>query len=251
MERYDFQEARKAPRRRRSFDPLWNVLAIILLILNLCVLVIVLTIFANPSSAWNPFPPPTLVPLPEMPTATSTLRIQLEPSWTPTIGVPTETATPRPTNTPLVTATPFELLPSSTPTVGATVTPGGYAFEPLDGSPSAIPGTSFHPELGCDWIGVAGQVLGMNDEPVRFIIVHLGGTLEGQTVDSLIATGMATAYGPAGYEFIIANRLVATNDSLWIQLEDVQGLPLSDKIYFDTFDNCDQNLVIIYMKQVK
>jgi hypothetical protein len=34
-------------------------------------------------------------------------------------------------------------------------------------------------------------------------------------------------------------------------LEDVQGLPMSDRIYFDTIADCNQNLVIIYLRQVR
>ena len=252
MDHFDIIDARKAPRRkRRRFDLVWNLLAIALLVMTLCVGAVVATIFMNPSSAWNPFPPPTRVPIPEWPTPTNTLKMTLEPSWTPTIGVPTQTFTPRPTNTPLVTATPFDLPPSSTPTVGATLTPGGFAFELNDGSPSWISSASFHPDLGCDWTGVAGQVLGINGEPVRSQFIHMGGSVEGQLINLLTITGSAPSYGLAGYEFTIANRLVATNDTLWIQLEDVQGLPMSDRIYFDTIADCNQNLVIIYLRQVR
>jgi hypothetical protein len=62
---------------------------------------------------------------------------------------------------------------------------------------------------------------------------------------------MAPAYGPAGFEFIIANRLLGTTGTVWIQLEDVQGLPMSDRIFFNTYGDCNQNLVVIYLQQVR
>ncbi len=38
---------------------------------------------------------------------------------------------------------------------------------------------------------------------------------------------------------------------LWVQLLNQSGGPLSDKVYFDTYDNCDQNLIIIDFVQVR
>ncbi len=250
MDAFDKVDARRAPRRRGGFNLVWNVLAAILLMMTLCVVLIVFAIYVNPNSTWNPFPPPTLYPTPALPTATSTLRMTLEPSWTPTVAIPTQTETPAPTNTPLVTATPISLPASETPS-GPTATPGDFAFVLMDGSPSAIPGDAFHPELGCEWVGVAGQVLGLNGEPIPSQFIHLGGSLEGDTVSRLTITGSAPAYGPAGFEFIIANRLVGTTGTLWIQMEDVQGLPMSERIYFDTYADCERNLVLINLQQVR
>jgi hypothetical protein len=250
MDDFDKVDARRAPRRRRGVNLVWNLLAAILLVMTLCVVLIVLTIYVNPNSAWNPFPPPTLYPTPALPTATSTLRMTLEPSWTPTAAIPTQTQTPAPTNTPLVTATSESLLASETPS-GPTATPGDFAFALMDGSPSAIRGDAFHPELGCEWVGVAGQVLGLNGEAIRSQFIHLGGSLEGDSISLLTITGSAPSYGLAGFEFIIANRLVGTTQTLWIQLEDVQGLPMSDRIYFDTYADCERNLVVIYLQQVR
>ena len=73
---------------------------------------------------------------------------------------------------------------------------------------------------------------------------------EGDTVDKLVMTGLADEYGQGGFEFILANNLVATSGTLWIQLLDQQNLPISDRIYFDTFDDCEKNLIIIYFDQV-
>ena len=250
MDVFDKVDARRTPRRRRGANLVWNILAAILLLMTACVVLVVLSIYVNPNSAWNPFPPPTLYPSPVLPSATSTLRMTLEPSWTPTVVIPTRTQTPAPTNTPLVTPT-VESLPATETPSGPTSTPGDFAFALMDGSPSAIRGDTFHPELGCEWIGVAGQVVDLSGEAVRSQFIHLGGTVEGETISRLTITGSAPAYGLAGYEFIIANRLVGTTQTLWIQLEDVQGLPMSERIYFDTYADCERNLVVIYLQQVR
>ena len=44
---------------------------------------------------------------------------------------------------------------------------------------------------------------------------------------------------------------MGTTSTLWIQLEDVQGLPMSERIYFDTYADCEHNLVVIYLQQVR
>jgi hypothetical protein len=64
-------------------------------------------------------------------------------------------------------------------------------------------------------------------------------------------TGWAPQYGAGGFEFTLADKLFASNDALWIQLLDQQNLPLSDRVYFDTYDDCKKNLIIIYFEQVK
>jgi len=36
-----------------------------------------------------------------------------------------------------------------------------------------------------------------------------------------------------------------------VQLLDQAGLPMSNQIYFDTYEECDKSTIIIYFKQVK
>jgi hypothetical protein len=70
-------------------------------------------------------------------------------------------------------------------------------------------------------------------------------------VDNLVMTGLAPQYGLGGFEFTLADKPVASNGTLWIQLLDQQNLALSDRVYFDTFDDCQKNLIIIYFNQVR
>ncbi len=244
-----FEEKPATPRRKRSFDMVWNILTVIVLLCVLCTGGAYLSVFASPSGGLNPWPPATEIIIPTLaPTFTPTVtpRFTLQPSWTPTPIEVLPTNTPRPTNTPLITDTPIGFQASKTPT------PGGFTFVVQRGSPSAISGEGFHPGVGCGWMGVAGQATSLNGSPVIGLFVQMGGSLGGQTIDTKLSmTGTAVQYGQGGFEFTIADEPTASSGTLWIQLLDQQNLPLSDKIYFNTYAECEKNLIIIYFAQVK
>jgi hypothetical protein len=101
-------------------------------------------------------------------------------------------------------------------------------------------------------MGVAGQVLNMSGAPISTgIIVKLGGVLDGNPKDINSLSGTATQYGDAGYEIVLASKPIASSGTLWAQLLDQAGLPLSGQVYFDTYDSCDKNLVFINFRQVR
>jgi hypothetical protein len=163
----------------------------------------------------------------------------------------------RPTFTPMPTSTLFTIAtatpsPTVTITPTATIPPGGYPFELQKGSPIAI-ANIYHPELACNWMGVGGQVVDMSGAPVTGLIVRLGGDLPGVKFPEVFMslTGVALNYGRSGYEFTLANEPIASNDSLWIQLLDQAGVPISEKVFFDTYKSCDKNLIIINFNKVK
>jgi hypothetical protein len=248
MDSFDYIDERETKPRSRS-GMIWNILTIATLLGVVCIAAVFLLFFINPYTSLNPYPPPTLLPTISYPTPTNTPRVQFEPTWTPTINVPRPTVTERPTSTPFLTETPIGL-PSATP--GPTLTPGGFAFIPQAGSPVAIPGAGFHPEAGCNWMGVGGQVTNLNGEPLVNLYIQLGGTLEGQLYEiKTTLTGTAQQYGDGGFEFTIADRTIASQGTLWVQIVDQQFLPLSDKLYFDTYSECEKNLIIIFFNQVK
>jgi hypothetical protein len=199
---------------------------------------------------FNPYKPPTHIPTIALPTSTVTAVIQLDPTWTPTASSePSASPSPRPTNTPLFTDTPTATVAVETPQ--ATLTPGGMSFVLQQGSPKAI-SNIYDLSAGCDWMGVGGQALDMTGAPVVGLIVQLGGTLEGKSFDNVISmTGTALQLGPGGFIFQLADQPIASQGTLWVQLLDQQLLPLSDKIIFDTYADCGQNLIVIQFKQVK
>jgi hypothetical protein len=254
------EEDEEAPDRT---DLVWNIATIVILVITLCIGILFLTVLMNPSAGFNPFPPPTLPVANELDTLTPTPKQILPPTWTitPTITpIPTETITPEPSATPLpVSDTP-------TPEGGdAEAAEGGQdevieeslesdmPFVLHDGNPQYIPNL-YHAELDCNWMGIGGQVLSLNGAPVTGVVVRLGGQLAGQNVDLVTVSGIATKYGPAGYEFDLTELVegpTASSHSMWVQLLDQAGLPMSSQIYFDTYEECDKSTIIIYFKQVK
>jgi hypothetical protein len=244
-------------RRRRSYDGLFNLLTILLLAGALVVAGISLLIYLNPQSALNPFKLPPIPTLAQIPTAT---RTQIAPTATATI---TSTATPfptlRPSSTPLPTDTPFTVLtltPPAPQAPTATVTRrlAGFPFVVAGNGPQALPNIA-SPELGCNWMGVGGEIRDLSGAPKTQVIIVLGGTLSGNLVDpsgqKYSLSGVAPKYGVAGYEFVLADKPVASRQTLWIQLLDQNEAPISDKIYFDTFDDCNRNLIFLSFKQVR
>jgi heme/copper-type cytochrome/quinol oxidase subunit 2 len=250
MDAYEISEAKGPQRRKKSSGKVWNILTIVVLVTLLCVMSFFILIFVDPNSSLNPFPPPTLNPADYTPTVTVTPKYTLIPSWTPTDVLIQATNTQIPSNTPVVTIKVVES-PTSAPPLATGIT-GSFAFEVQLGSPSAIAGTDFHPDAGCNWMGVAGQATSLNGEAVKGLFVQLGGSMPGESImDNLVMTGMAPQYGLGGFEFTLADKLIASEGTLWIQLLDQQNLPLSDRVYFNTYDDCQKNLVIIYFTQVR
>jgi hypothetical protein len=251
MKKYDYDNL--PPARGSGFN-IWTVLSVLIVLLTVCVVSIFLIIYSNPYSSLNIFPPPTMPPKAQLPSATPTdIVYELPPTWTPTFTpVPSVTWTPIPSATLLPTPTPITITPSPTSSpLPPTPPTGGYPFEVRKGNPKAIPNI-YHPELDCKWMGVGGQVIDMSTAPVIGLIVRLGGELPGITIpeNTMSLTGLALSYGRSGYEFKLADLPISSKGLLWLQLLNQSGGPLSDKIYFDTYDNCDQNLIIIDFVQV-
>jgi len=250
MDSFELIDTQEPQQKKKPSALVWNVLTIVVLVTILCVISVFFLIFVNPYSSFNPFPPPTLYPSMVPPTMTVTPRFTLIPSWTPTNFVAVETNTPAAIILPASTA----IAPGSTAAMQiiSTAPAGGFSFVLRQGSPSAIDGKTFHPDTDCNWSGVAGQATSLSGESVRGLFVQLGGSMPGDdSVDMLAMTGLAPQYGDGGFEFTLADKLVASSGTLWIQLFDQQNLPLSDRISFDTYDDCQKNLIIIYFDQVK
>jgi hypothetical protein len=242
MDNFNLPKADKSKSRKRSAARVWNILTILMLV-TIYALSQFSIIFTNPNSFINLFlHQPAAHRM--LPTSTVTPRMTMVPTWTPTLSVVQATVTST------ITSSPSPIPNTATPEI--TATPSGYTFEVQEGSPSAVAWTSFHPEADCNWSGVAGQVTSLNDEAVPGLLVQLGGSMPGMdTLDMYSITGYATQYGEGGYEITLANSLVATTGTIWIQLMDQQKLPLSDKVYFDTYDDCEMNLIMISFDQVR
>ncbi len=228
-----------------------NLLTTVILVVTLLLAGVFAAVFVNPSYVGliNPYlpiklsPQPTLPPTLGPPTATQTPAKYLPSEWTPT---PTETQTPTetPTETPAPTdtATPTPLTPAPSPT--------GFAFILQAENPKLT--QNFANTKGCQWMGIAGQAFDkQSNAPITGLAVRLTGTLGSTPFDLTSLTGSAPAYGPGGYEFVLGDKPVASNQTLSLQLMDTSGVALSDKVYVSTSDQCSQNLVLVHWVQVR
>ena len=235
-------------KRSFSIDRL-DIFSILLLIAAACLGAYFLLVFVNPYTALNPLHPNTPVPPVILPSPTNT-PLELNELWTmtPTIQ-PTITPTSRSTFTPIPTETPLILYTETfTPEPpAATSTPK----MPFDATIQSIDSKIIHPDTNCDWLGVGGTVEDINNAPLLGVQIRVQGTLVGKTVDQIVISGLSQAYGRSGFEFVIGEVPVLSNDTLWIRLFDQAGIPLSDEIRFSTSAECDKNLVLIRFKQAR
>ena len=164
-----------------------------------------------------------IVPSPELetPQITPTSSETYKPTALPE--TPTDTPTPSPTQTP--TATPFPL---------------GVQL----GSPQSMPNFAY-PDLGCQWMGVAGQVFESDGTPLVDLVVEAGGMVAGQQVEGLAVTGSSVVYGPGSYEIQLADMPFASSGVVWVRVMNLDGLPLSAPVYLHTTDSCENNLVLL------
>jgi hypothetical protein len=215
--------------------------------------VFVTHIYINPSSRFNPFPPPTLAATIELPT--------LEESRQPTHTTAAPTRTPTPTMT--TTASP-----SPTRTATEEPTPEGGAHNPattpiptktldigfhftLHGEQKMLDASTFDVKHGCSWQGVAGQTFDLLNRPLPGILVQVSGTLGAEKLEMISMSGTVLTYGPAGYEIFLSNKAIESHDSLFIRLIDEAGKPLSAQYELETSGDCRRNLVVVNFKKVQ
>jgi len=154
-----------------------------------------------------------------------------------------ETPKPTPTITPSVSPTladaPASLTPAAEPSPTRVIISGNFEFIVQEGSP--LPLANFANDEGCNWLGIAGTVFDGGNGVDGYVIHFEGG---GQ---SLTATsGSAPAYSQAGgYELVLNDHVVATQAEYSVQLYNNTGQPLSIRLFFDTFADCERNLILI------
>jgi hypothetical protein len=169
-------------------------------------------------------------------------RITLSPTQNITPEIPTETSTPNPT---IEKESPTQI-PSPVPTK----TNPENILKVQQGSPVAISNFA-HPELGCNWMGLAGQIIDVDSQPVKDIVVEVGGTLEGMPIFGLAVTGESSVYGPGGFEIKLENEPIASDDTLWVAVYDLEGNKIISPVYFSTYSGCERNLIIMNFVKVR
>lgn len=158
--------------------------------------------------------------------------ITLIPTITQTVTI---TATAKPTQTPTITVSPtVELLPFI-----------------LIGEPETMSSDLLRPSLGCGWLIIAGQVWDLQDAPLKGLTLRLFGELGGFTIDRSSLTGSSSDFGVSGYEFLLQDLVLNSREALFIQLFDVNEMPLSHPYAIETFQDCQRNLILVNFKQVR
>ena len=176
-------------------------------------------------------------PSPEIPIDVSvtpipaTITATLSPGESTTPVVPGQSPTPTPTKK-------LDLKPTATQSL----------LDVQIGSPIGIPNFA-HPELGCQWMGVAGQVFDNDGTPIEELVIEIGGSLAEEDVFGLTISGQAEAYGLGGYEFKLSDQPISSSGTVWARVHDFDGNSLSDETYFSTYAECDQNLIILNFVQ--
>lgn len=200
---------------------------------------------------------PTPMPVAVIPTAPPTATPELlQPTWTPqatevpptsppvgTLGptetpsvtpifpskTPTHTPTPTPTNTP--TETPVGPPPTLTPTRSE------YIFTRSNTSPFYL--QNFANSAGCNWMGIAGEVLNLerNPVPAGSYVVHVWGS----GIDSRVTVGSAPDYSPSGWEQFLFDSPVVRDYN--VQLETPSGTAVSQVYRVQSRSSCNENLV--------
>ncbi|MBI4927515.1 MAG: hypothetical protein HY835_07105 [Anaerolineae bacterium] len=251
MDKFDFNEA-PAPKPASRLE-LWDMLSILMLLLTLCIGAYFIMIFVSPNSRFNPFPPNPVDPnAPPTPTITP---LGLVPTWTSTPVNVTQSPTLLPTITLEPSPTFFSLIP---PTETPTITPTPKA--PYSATINVLQSDVTIPHLqsfGCNWQGVAGSVVDSNNADVVGLAVRLVGTLNGKSIgpngNLTTVSGTSPEYGRSGFEFMLGTVPVSSKGTLYLQLLDTSGvqagLPLSDNIYIDTFNDCKKNLILVRFKK--
>jgi hypothetical protein len=233
---------------RGGSDLVWNVMTVLVWLGIATMIMAFVSIYFNPTNGLNllrPFQPTIAVAI-NLPTDTPVLATETS-APIPT-ATQTETSTPLP---PTATFTP-EPTTTETPTPGPSSTPTINAVYPfiLRNEPVAIAGDAMPDHDTCK-LWVAGQTYDLQGAPMVGITVMLGGYLESKTLYQLSLTGTALQFGQAGYEFLVAEKPVQSKAAVWVQLFDQALIPLSGRIYLDTYEDCKQNLILINFKQVR
>lgn len=117
-------------------------------------------------------------------------------------------------------------------------------FQVQTGSPVYLRNFA-HVDRGCNWMGIAGQVFDTNGSPLKNYIIIVEGFLNDQSVDVIAMSGLAPAYGPAGYEIPLASSTIASSNSIFISLYDLMGEQLTYLVPVSTYADCTKNLILI------
>lgn len=201
----------------------------------------------------TPVPTDTSTPTPTVtltPTATNTPTTTPTRTFTPG---PTATFTPSPTQTATATAT-ASLTATATATLTFTPSPTGpsptptntqspYAFIIQQGTP--LLRDNFANAAGCNWQGLAGQVINERGEALVGIQIRVTGD---GIPEQFTISGTNTFYGPSGWEVAVDNKI--TTGRYRVELI-ANGQQVSPTVEIVFPNSCQQNLALINFVQTR
>ena len=120
---------------------------------------------------------------------------------------------------------------------------------PQPGTPVGIPNFT-EPEKGCNWSGIGGQSFDQMGNPLPGLIIKVEGELGGQAVSVYAVTGGSIKFGSGGYLMTLADKPIASNRSLVLQVLDITGNVLVGNIPLNTFADCDHNLLMVNIRGI-
>jgi hypothetical protein len=172
--------------------------------------------------------------------------VPVPPTWTlqPT---PTEqpTYTPRPARSTRTPRPSLVLTLPSTPTGTPTVTRHPYPFKLSD---AGVVFMEYFFSSTCDWLGIAGEVLDQEGEPITGIAVVLNG---GGFQNVVTTSGSRPDYAPSGWEHFLDSQV---KEGIFLiqlyQVQDGQSWPVSEQVEVRTRKDCRANLVYLVFEVV-
>lgn len=218
------------------------------LVLSFIVAALTLQACEAPVVLVPPTPAVTLLPVTVSPGAPVDQATQPSPTSQAVEVTETPSATATTEPAPVVSAQPAPTREQTAPQV--VLRPEGFPpYFLQQGTPLAAQNFT-HPEAGCNWMGVGGQVFDKDGKPVEGMIIELGGSLAGQPVSILALSGGAKALGPSGFEIALSSQPLETNRTMWVQLFDLTGKAQSARVGFNTYKDCARNMIIINFNEL-
>jgi hypothetical protein len=120
----------------------------------------------------------------------------------------------------------------------------GHVTSIQQGSPVYISNFN-HPDVGCNWAGIAGQVFGVDGTPINGYTIVITGSINGTSVSLSGVTGSAQAYGKGGYEIQLNGAPFASTGKLTVNLFDTDLKQVAEPTPLTTYQDCQSNLVIL------
>jgi hypothetical protein len=230
-------------------NQLYNQLTLASLILTVIAAVYYLLVFIFPQFPLNPLKPVAInfssaAPIAAAASLTASNPFALPPTWTPT---PQSTALPlRPTFTPEAARSTRTPIPSSTPTLNPLIpTRSPYKFT----ANTPFYTTDVYGQSCGAWLGVGGQVFGVDGAPLNNVsVVGWGGPIDEQ--GKLVSVSgkdnhLNNFYGKGAYELYLGTP----NDFDFYVTVYENGRPAAPIIKLRMTSDCARSLVLINFQQ--